>query len=168
MNQRLRLLLAAGIVPLATSCALTEQSVTLHPVGPSPVEEAQLTKTGFLQVYTAVKTYPVDAEMFYRVHTDYGVYAPGGVRVISVRNAATYHGLEPRVVSLPPGNYTVRGWADGFDLVRVPVQIKAGRLTVVNLQAGHNERFAGARSDELVRMSDGRIIGWSAQDGRVP
>src|SRR5208282_2288180 len=110
---------------------------------------------GFLIVYTAVKTYPLDAESFYRGHTDYGIYAPNGARVMSVRNDATYHGLEPKLVSLPPGDYTVRGWADRFELVKVPVEVKAGRVTVVNLETGQNGRFAGAKSDELVHMPDG-------------
>jgi hypothetical protein len=73
----------------------------------------QSTSEGFLTVYTAMKTYPVD-ETYYRVHTDYGIYDMTGHRVMSVRNAATYHGPAPKTVALPEGNYTIEGWTDGF------------------------------------------------------
>jgi hypothetical protein len=80
-----------------------------------------------------------------------------------IQNSPCYSSVRSRVVQPP------RRLFDNDDL-RTPFRQVAvfenGQR--VNLEAGHNERFAGARSDELVRMSDGRIIGWSAQDGRVP
>jgi hypothetical protein len=163
MIAHLRLLMALGLACLAVAC-MTQQPVTLsRAIGPAPTGPIQSTSKGFLTVYTAMKTYPVDDETYYRAHTDYGIYDTSGRLLRSVRNAAFYHDPNPKVVALPPGRYTVSGWADRFQLVKVPVVIEPGRTTIVNLEAGGNKRFQGAKDSDVVRASDGRIIGWSAR-----
>ena len=106
---------------------------------------------------------PAEYGSFYRVHTNYGVYAPDAARVTTVRNAVSTRSEESALVSLSPGKYSVEGWADRFELVKVPVEIEAGHVTVVNLEACKNRRFAGAKSDELVRTPNGLVIGWAAR-----
>ncbi len=108
-----------------------------------------------------MKTYPVDDETYYRVHTDYGIYDMTGHRVMSVRNAASYHDPAPKMVALHEGNYMIEGWTDEYQLLKVPVVIRAGRATIVNLEANGNNLFSGAKGDDVVRAPDGRIIGWS-------
>jgi hypothetical protein len=162
MVAHLRSLMAVGVTSLAAACAI-QQPVVLHsPVGPAPMVQAQSTSKGFLTVYTAMKTYPEDEETYYTVHTDYGIYDTSGHRVMSVRNAATYHDPTPKTVTLPEGTYTIQGWTDGYQLLKVPVVIKAGRATIVNMEAAGNNRFPGAKDSDIVRAPDGRIIGWSA------
>jgi hypothetical protein len=53
-------------------------------------------------------------------------------------------------------------WADGYELVRVPVVIKAGQLTEVNLETNRNSPIPATAEGDVVRMDDGRIVGWSA------
>ncbi len=164
MIAHLRSLMAAGFLSLAAACT-TPQAIVLHnSVGPDPMGQARSTSNGFLTVYTAMKTYPVDDETYYRVHTDYGIYDMTGHRVMSVRNAATYHDPRPRTVALPEGRYTIEGWADGYQLLKVPVVIRAGRVTTVNLEANKRNLFLGARDNDVVRAPDGHIIGWSAHE----
>jgi hypothetical protein len=167
MSKRVLTLLLPGILSAATSCALLQKPVALAPVGPGPYGHATSAPTGFLEVYTAVKCYPYDRQ-FYYAHTAYGVYDTSGRRVKSVENEVYYHSLEPEVVSLPPGSYSVVGWADGYELVKVPVIIKTGLLTEVNLEAHGKAAFPGASTNDMVRMEDGRIVGWPANVTTLP
>ncbi len=168
MIAHLRLLMALGLASLALACT-TQQPVALSSaVGPSPMDQIQSTSMGFLTVYTAIysysasNTYPLNDMTYYRVHTDYGIYDTSGRLLKNVRNAATYHDPNPKIVALPPGRYTVSGLADGDQFVTVPVEIEPGRTTIVNLETNQNKRFQGAKDSDVVRTSDGRIVGWSA------
>ena len=152
-----------GVSIFAMSCALTTKPVVLGTVGPDPSARAASTLTGFLRVYSAVKCYPYDRQ-YYFGRTDYGVYDTKGNRVRSIQNAARFHDLAPALVTLPAGAYNVVAWADGYELVRVPVVIKAGQLTEVNLEANRKPSIAATTEGDVVRMDDGRIVGWSAAD----
>jgi hypothetical protein len=169
MIAHLRLLMAVGLASLAVAC-MTQQPVTFsNAVGPDPtVDQTPSTSNGFLTVYTttysysASDIYPLYDMTYYRVHTDYDLYDASGRLLKNISNASTYHGPNPQVVALSPGRYTVAGLADGDQLVKVPVVIAPGRTTVVNLEANKNKHFQGAKDSDVVRASDGRIIGWSA------
>jgi hypothetical protein len=161
-RQQLVVLIAVGLSLFSCSCTLMQQPVAVAPVGPGPVRHPALTSTGFLKVYTEVECYPYDEDMYYFAHTDYGVYRPDGQRIKSVQNAASFHSLAPKQVELPPGQYEVVGWTDAYQLVKVPVLIKAGCLTTVNLEKDAHQLFQNAKQDDLVRTADGRIVGWSA------
>ncbi|MGD1018525.1 MAG: hypothetical protein ABSA12_04320 [Verrucomicrobiia bacterium] len=162
MIAHLRFLMAVGLLSLTAACVTQQPVVLRNPVGPDPTVQARSASEGFLTVYTAMKTYPMDDETYYRVHTDYGIYDATGHRLLSVRNAATYHDPTPRTVALPEGRYMIEGWTDGYQLLKVPVVIKAGRATIVNLEATRNNLFPAARGNDVVRAPDGQIIGWSA------
>ena len=161
MANRLPVLLWLVAMSLAVSCALVPSPITLQTVGPSPYGSPEPVSTGRLRVDTAVKCYCYDRQS-YCVHTDYGIYDANGDRLRSVRNAASFHTLDPAVVSLSPGSYSIVAWADGYELVKVPVVIRPGRVTVVNLETDKNKRFPDAQADDMVRMADGRMVGWSA------
>jgi len=161
MIAQLRFLTVIGIISLAGACST--QHALNTPVGPGPLGQTQSTANGFLTVYSLMKTYPIDEETWYRVHTDYGVYDANGQRVMSVRNAASYHDPIPKTVELPAGNYTIQGWGDGYALYKVPVVIQAGRVTTVNLEANTHQLFQGAKASDMVRAYDGIIVGWEAK-----
>jgi len=159
--RHLAVVLLLGILPLVVSCGVEPKTVTLQPVEPGPIGQRAAVATGYLKVYTAVKSYPYDRQYYY-AHTAYGIYDLDGHRVRSVDNEASFHTPVPEVVPLPAGRYNVVAWADGYELVKVPVMIELGRLTVVNLE---NHGRAGLPEDghgDLVRTSDGRVVGWSA------
>jgi murein DD-endopeptidase MepM/ murein hydrolase activator NlpD len=159
--KRVLMLCWLGVSTLAMSCALATKPVLLGAVGPDPSARAASTPMGFLRVYSAVKCYPYDRQ-YYFARTDYGVYDTKGNRVRSVQNAARFHDLAPALVTLPAGTYDVVAWADGYELVRVPVVIKAGQLTEVNLETNRNSPIPATAEGDVVRMDDGRIVGWSA------
>ncbi|MGD1019042.1 MAG: hypothetical protein ABSA12_06955 [Verrucomicrobiia bacterium] len=159
--KRLLMLCWLGVSTFAMSCALTTKPVMLGTVGPDPSAQAASSTTGFLKVYSAVKCYPYDRQYYFE-HTDYGVYDAAGKRVKSVRNAAGFHDPTPALVTLPAGAYNVVAWADGYELVKVPVVIKAGQLTEVNLEANRKPSIPATAEADVVRMYDGRVVGWSA------
>lgn len=159
--KRLLMLCWLGVSTFAMSCALTTKPVVLGTVGPDPSSQVLATTNGFLRVYTAVKCYPYDRQ-YYFGHTDYGIYDAAGKRVRSVRNAARFHDLTPALVTLPAAIYNVVAWADGYELVKVPVVIKAGQLTEVNLEADRKPSIPATVAGDVVRMDNGRIVGWSA------
>lgn len=162
MIAQIRFAIVLAGVAVAAACTTSQSLSSAAAVGPNPHIQAQATPQGFLTVYSLRQTYPEDDETWYRVHTDYGVYDPSGRRVLSVRNAATYHDLTPKLVKLPAGRYTVRAWEEGNVLLTVPVVIRAGLTTTVNLEPRSNALFRGARTSDLVQAPDGLIIGWLA------
>lgn len=181
MRAQLRFAAAWGVILLASAC-ITQQPIRLTTaVGPDPLLPAQPTAQGFLTVYTVLKTHYVErcyddlnlplgvnsdywapTQLWYRVHADYRLYDPRGHRLQTIHNEAAYHDPHPKVVALREGPYTIAGWGDGQELFNVPVLIKPGRLTVVNLDANPGQLFQGAPTSAVVRIPDGRIIGWSA------
>jgi hypothetical protein len=168
MIAHLRLLMAVGLASLAVACMTQQPVVFSHAVGPNPMGQTESTSMGFLTVYTemytysARNTYPLTDMTYYSVHTDYRIYDTGGHLLENINNAAAYHEPTPNTVALPPGRYLISGYTDGDRLVKVPVVIESGPTTIVNLETNHNKRFRGATASEVVRSSDGQIIGWSA------
>ena len=160
--ERLPLVVALGCALWACSCTLLQTPTAVAPIGPEPGSRPTLATAGFLKVYTDVECYPYDEDQYYYAHTDYGIYTPDGKRVKSVQNAESFHSLPPKQVALPPGQYTVVGWSDAYQRVKVPVVIQAGCLTTVNLEKDAHMLFQNAKPADLVHTPDGRIVGWAA------
>ena len=160
-------LFAIALLALATACAFTSTpSLVVGPVGPAPAVRPKTppppaTGDGSLEVYSAMRGYVSEREMN-RIHTAYGIYTPDGRRFKSVQNARSLNTPEPQVVALPPGTYDIKAWADGLILVKVTVVIEANQLTRVNLEAGDADLAKKAKPEQLIRLPDGRIVGWLA------
>ena len=160
--QRLFVLVVLGSSLFACSCTMLQTPIAVAPVGPGPGSQMAAAATGFLKVYTNVQGYPYDSSDYYYVHTDYGIYNLDGMRVKSVQNAESFHSLNPQQVALPPGQYVVKGWTGSSQLAKVPVEIKAGCLTIVNLEKDSHQLFNSATQNDLVHTPDGMIVGWVA------
>ena len=64
---------------------------------------------------------------------------------------------------IPQGLYRFGvGWFDAYQLVKVPVVIKAGCLTTVNLEKNDHGLFPTGKTADLLQTPDGRIVGWAA------
>jgi hypothetical protein len=114
---------------------------TREPIGP----EALKTAGGYLQVYTATDEF-LDGDNTVRYpHTDYFINRPNGSRYIFVANHITPSDEMPEAVELPPGEYIVVGEAGLGARVHVPVIVKAGRTTVVDLESGYREKSPSGR-----------------------
>ncbi len=149
----------SGLVLLLTSCA--SQPIALAPVGPGPLtHRASSVRKGDLQVYTQVEEYYED-QMPYFPHTDYQLYTPDGKRLKRIWNHQSHQDESPAIVSLPPGEYLIKAWAQFYGFVTVPVVIKPNRTTRVILQPGWKPQTTVA-SSSLVQMPNGYFVGWRA------
>jgi len=128
-----------GLLGLAAiligGCAATEAPTVLQPVGPpsSPVTR-RLHETGFLMVYTPIIEPNIKPDTQFYPHTAYAIYDSYGAFYQTVRNHMGAWDESPYLVSLPSGKYTVRTVSEFTGDVVIPVIIKRGRTTVVNLQ----------------------------------
>jgi hypothetical protein len=153
-----------GIIPLLASCA--SQPITLAPVGPNPFAVGASIGTGHLQVFSCLaersddqnqgSTDPVRYQ-----HTDYNIYDVRGKLVRHVDNNLGHYSTSPRLVSLQPGNYTVRARSKESLSVEVPVVIERGRTTKVHLDENWKPP-AGAQQTEIVSAPGGYPVGWRA------
>jgi len=154
--------LLLGILPMLASCA--SQPVALAPVGPRPVAEAPFVSAsgqGRLQVFTETDETEAGQDVPFYPHRDYEIYTADGRRLKRVWNHQAREDMTPAVVTLPAGAYLVKGDAELYGPVTVPVVIRSGQTTRVVLQPGWKPSGEVASSD-LVRMPDGYPIGWRA------
>ena len=151
---------------LYSGCASEPNTVALDAVGP-----AQVLKPGFasidqgtLVVYSAADPSPdFSARDPYRpIYSNYEIYSMDGRLLKKIHNNDDTMLQRPVGVGLPAGKYSVQARANGYGLVSVPVMIQAGRNTVVHLEGGSNFGNHPANDTNMVRLPDGRIVGWRA------
>ena len=87
---------------------------------------------GKLIVYSA--TYAATGEQSeYPVHTNYTIATPDDKVIRRVSNATGSFYSRPATVALPPGKYHVRAQSSRGRFEVVPIVIKAGKTTVLDL-----------------------------------
>lgn len=154
-NSRVRLIQCAALACLlgAAGCATNPAPVvTLNAVGPKPGRvQPPGPMQGWLEVYTATTEYNNGGLMYYP-HTAYSIQKEHGVFYKRVENRENPVDEKPQLVALPAGTYHVLARSDREGMVRVPVIIKEGRTTVVNLES---DRAGGAES-RTAQSSRGR------------
>lgn len=162
-------------------CALPTKIIVKEPVGPSPASVSDAaSREGRLQVFSARERAPSDVnkEMFLgnefdhndylyeKAHTDYFVYDAQGKLVEKVKNASAVKDLSPIPVHLPAGTYRIEADAELSNgsafTVDLPVVIKPGLTTAVHLGKDWKPKAKPVASLPLVRIYEGRIIGWRA------
>jgi len=159
--------LLLGVIPLLASCA--SPPIALAPVGPGPLAgRFPSNRTGRLQVFSSLAEQSDDqnqggsgASPIWYQHTDYNVYDARGKLVKHVDNTVGHYSTSPRLVSLRPGNYTVRARDEEWLSVNVPVVIERGRTTKVHLDENW-EPPAGTQKTQVVSAPDGNPVGWRA------
>jgi hypothetical protein len=130
----------------------------LPPVGPTPPGAYEQEENGFLRVFSRTEQTEWGDNTYYYIHTAYWIYNADGRRIRTVANHDTSIDEDPQKVALAPGTYTVQAWSDNDGLVTVPVIIKRGQFTTVNLEQGRHAGYVdGARA---VKTPSGQIVGW--------
>jgi hypothetical protein len=118
---------------------------------------------GNLVVYST--TYPQTAEQSeYPAHTNYTIATTDGRVLRRVANNAGPFGAFPSSVELPCGDYDVRAQYGSGRFVVVPVAVRAGKITVVELTHEPVELGAGLIR-EPIRLPSGQVVGWRATGG---
>jgi hypothetical protein len=87
---------------------------------------------GSLAVYSATDEFNDGGSLRY-AHSSYAIYATDGKVVKNVDNHISRDDEIPQIVSLPAGSYTVVARSEKNGYVTVPVVIKAGRRTILDL-----------------------------------
>jgi hypothetical protein len=159
-----------GLVPLLSvvlfaGCASTRNSLVLAPVGPAPAITAGSALAGTLVVFSAFeRNAPLPPSPDYRKrYSNYSILGADGRLIQQVSNDTGAAVGMPVEVKLAPGAYRVVAPANGYGVVTVPVVIAANRTTTVHLEGGtiRSVDLAGAAA---VRLPDGQVVGWRAQD----
>ena len=131
-NTNLTVILGVVFVSILAGCASTP--TTLSRVGPEAANGSSSIGEVRLVVKTATEEHPSGDETYYYTHTGYRIYTADGTLWKYIPNSSTTVDQSPTLVSIPAGDYEVHALSD-FGSVIVPVQIRAGRTTEVNLEA---------------------------------
>jgi hypothetical protein len=156
-------LLAAAT--LWSGCAISPREMVLEPVGPRSIQSMALNDTGTLVVYSAydVTAAGVGDYEHRRHYSDYKILSPDGKLLQIVHDDSNTVLREATPVILPAGLYHVVAQANGYGVVTVPVVIEKGEVTVVHLEGGGpRENVIAHNQPDLVRLPDGRIVGYRA------
>lgn len=143
MTIKLPLTLSVSVILTAlatmTGCASNQKVTLLAPVGPDSGRVPGTKTPGYLVVYTDTESPIINDSPMYYPHTGYKIFDARGSYVRYVQNHISSSDESPSRVTLPPGNYIIRGQSEIDGDVAVPVLIKGLRTTVVNLEKrSHN------------------------------
>jgi hypothetical protein len=152
-------------IPALASCAAPAMVATVgrtagEPHGPATEALCDAGVSGSLVVYSA--TYPQTLEQSeYPAHTNYTVSTVDDKIIERVANNRGSYGASPSIVELPCGDYHVLAQYGRGRFVVVPVSIRAGRTTVVDLD-GEPLPPGAPRAQEPIRLPGGELAGWRA------
>jgi hypothetical protein len=90
---------------------------------------------GYLKVYSATDEFN-DGGLAYHSHSSYAIYTTDGKLFKSVENHISNADESAELVALPVGSYLVIARSDSPGDVGIRVAIKAGQLTVLDLDLG--------------------------------
>jgi hypothetical protein len=132
MKNRIACLMLGALAVLLGGCAEEPRTIVFKPVGPAPIVQKSRSE-GFLVAYTPVRLPPISSDTLFYPHTSYALYDSHGAFLHHVRNHLGAWDESPETVSLPPGKYAVHAQSGTGDDLIVPVIIRGGRTTVVDL-----------------------------------
>lgn len=124
---------------LFSGCAASREQVTvLQPVGPAPpAVHRKDPALGSLVAYTPVILPPMNSTTLFYPHSGYTIYDRHGALVRRVKNHLGAWDETPERVALISGRYTIHAESDSPGELVVPVIIRGGRTTVVDLASDH-------------------------------
>jgi len=147
-----------------SACAAAAPLTTLDTVGPKPSDvRPSVPMLGYLKVYNSTREY-ANGDVTYSPHRRYFLYNLEGARIKTVDNRSSRKDEEPQSVPLPVGKYYVVAETENDTLVRVPVVIKGGSTTFVNLERGTpvGSGLEGADASRTGTGPEGQVVGWRA------
>jgi hypothetical protein len=148
-----------------TGCANTP--ISLAPVGPAPTAQVQSTASeGALVVYSATEDYTQGNGPRYFPHSGYTIVSADGKTRQYVPNHLNRLDEQPKRVRLAAGTYTVIARSQWHGQVSVPVVVAPRRVTEVHLDGNSSSHFAAADETSVVRLPNGRVVGWRGEAQR--
>ena len=112
--------------------------LSIGAVRPGTLDHRTESAQGYLKVYSATDEFnDVDAWKF--PHSSYAIYTIDGRLFKSVENHISPSDESPELVALPAGSYLVIARSNRQGDVGIRVAIKAGQLTVLDLDLGERD-----------------------------
>jgi hypothetical protein len=125
-------LLGLGCGVLTTAQAGDNTALRIGLVRFGGMEHRTGSADGYLLVYSATDEFS-DGDLIFNAHSPYSIHTTDGKLFKNVENHMSRSDEIPELVTLPRGFYTVEARSGNNGYVRVPVQIKPGRQTIVDL-----------------------------------
>ena len=97
---------------------------------------------GSLVVFSATDAFD-DGGVPYNAHSSYAIYTTDGRLFKNVENHISRSDEIPEVVTLPAGSYVIEARSERDGYVRVPIIIKTGRQTILDLDSRDKESPSG-------------------------
>ena len=134
--------------PLTVPLALTIGGSTIaqagdrNPLSPGPIRPGDLdypanSSQGYLAVYITTDEFN-DGSAWYFPRGFYSIYTIGGKLFKNVKSNLTYDEIPEVLVALPVGSYIVVARSEKDRYIRLPVVIKAGQRTILDLDLREN------------------------------
>lgn len=150
-------------VVLVAGCVQAPLQARLDRPGTLSMQSGEIAGQGGLVVYSAYDAVPFSASEIYaenKYHSDYEIHGEGGF-LAKVKNREPAFGVLPPRTNLAPGRYQVVAKVNGLGRVEIPVVISPGRVTTLHLEGVPAPTGQSGSVDyNLVRIPDGRVIGW--------
>ena len=145
-------------------CATPEPDLVLHtPLGPLVQSGANAAAPGSLLVYTPLEPSKFTENILYNHYSGFTLYDQNGRffrRLPTTRDSL--HPV-PVPVVLPAGNYRIRARVAKLGEVSIPVVVRGG-LNTIDFLDGIDHPETAAAPARAVRLPDGVIYGWRAQE----
>ncbi len=126
-------------------------------IGPAVPVQLAPTHEGSLVVLTDYIPVPaIDLDTHQRA--DYRVLRSDGTVLRRVSNAGS-----AAQVALPEGSYLIEAAVAPYGTMRIPVRVAADRTTEICLTGEWNDAFKRVPADAVVKLPDGRVVGWRSQ-----
>jgi hypothetical protein len=107
-------------------------------VRPGTLDHRTESAQGYLKVYSAPDEFN-DGGLAHYSHSSYAIYTIDGELFKSVENHISRSDENPELVALPAGSYLVIARSNRYGDVGIRVAIKAGQLTVLDLDLGEED-----------------------------
>jgi len=152
----LAIMLAIGISGCAAR-STAPSAPDLGVIGPPLSVQLAPTHEGTLVVYTDWIPVPaIDADTHQR--SDYRILLMDGTVYRRVSNAG-----HAAAVLLPEGTYLIDTSVQPYGPMKIPVRVAADHQTEICLTGDWDAAFQRVPKDAVVKLPDGRVIGWRAQ-----
>jgi hypothetical protein len=120
------------------------------PVRPGSMNYRAESQRGYLTVYSDTDAFN-DGGVIYNVHSSYLVFSSDGKLFKQVENHYSLSDEVPQVVVLPAGSYLIIARTEDRGYRRLPVVVKGGQRTTLNLDS--REITRGARGAASARKN---------------
>ena len=112
------------------------------PVRPGNLDYRTELPQGYLKVYSATDEFS-DGDALYFPHSSYAIYTIDGKLIKNVTSQLSVDEEIPEVVRLPVGFYMVVARSEKNGYIRLPVAIKTGQRTVLDLDLRQEGTLSG-------------------------